>query len=381
MAVPLDEYPVHQVPLSMRYVATSDRHTYDRCIYQVFDRGNTVLITGLGVYPNQGVIDAYAAVRRGSRQVAVQASDAMGEDRMAQEVGPFRVEVLEPLRRIRILCDGDDHGVGYDLTWQSVSPTIDEPQHVVRLGDRVIIDGCRFAQTGSWNGTIRVGGDEIAVADWVGTRDRSWGIRPSGAADPPARHAEEQTGRGFWWVWSPLRFEDFTIMLIAQEGADGHRTLTEAVRVWPESSGRGPEQLGWPEFDIRYRSGTRLPEHATVHVRERISGGASGGAGRGAGGRRPLTIEVEPLLGMPLSVGCGYGDPDWSHGQWKGRKWVEGRVYDLSEPSVAARIPFGVIDHVARATLEGAEGWGIFEHASIGRHDPSGFADLSSVAG
>jgi hypothetical protein len=35
---------------------------------------------------------------------------------------------------------------------------------------------------------------------------------------------------------------------------------------------------------------------------------------------------------------------------------------------------------VARATCDGATGWGLFEHASLGRHDPSGFADWSSVA-
>ena len=45
-----------------------------------------------------------------------------------------------------------------------------------------------------------------------------------------------------------------------------------------------------------------------------------------------------------------------------------------------ARTPFGVIDHVARATCDGAEGWGMFEHGTFGRHDPSGFVDWGSVA-
>jgi hypothetical protein len=33
-----------------------------------------------------------------------------------------------------------------------------------------------------------------------------------------------------------------------------------------------------------------------------------------------------------------------------------------------------------RARFAGEEGWGLFEHASLGRHDPTGFADWSSVA-
>ncbi|MGB2921149.1 MAG: hypothetical protein WBC15_13740, partial [Mycobacterium sp.] len=46
---------------------------------------------------------------------------------------------------------------------------------------------------------------------------------------------------------------------------------------------------------------------------------------------------------------------------------------------------FGVIDHVGRAVCRDAdgaerEGWGLFEHGALGRHDPSGFADWLTVA-
>jgi hypothetical protein len=87
------------------------------------------------------------------------------------------------------------------------------------------------------------------------------------------------------------------------------------------------------------------------------------------------------LLEAAPFVGAGYsGDPDWSHGRWMGREWSASTVYDLTDPAVAGRIPFGVIDHFARARLGDEEGWGLFEHASMGRHDPTGFADWSSVA-
>ena len=47
---PLDEHPIHQVPMSMAYTATSDRNTYDRCIYQALQHnGETEMLTGLGV--------------------------------------------------------------------------------------------------------------------------------------------------------------------------------------------------------------------------------------------------------------------------------------------------------------------------------------------
>ena len=43
-------------------------------------------------------------------------------------------------------------------------------------------------------------------------------------------------------------------------------------------------------------------------------------------------------------------------------------------------IPFGLLDHVAHATIGEEEGWGLFELGTFGRHDPSGFADYGSVA-
>src|SRR5581483_6822539 len=100
-----------------------------------------------------------------------------------------------------------------------------------------------------------------------------------------------------------------------------------------------------------------------------------------ARGGKPVEIAVETLGSVALHVGAGYGgDPEWSHGQWRGRGLVEGATYDLTDPAIVARTPFGVIDHVARADCEGAEGWGLFEHGTMGRHDPSVFAGWDSVA-
>src|SRR5918995_1248505 len=68
----------------------------------------------------------------------------------------------------------------------------------------------------------------------------------------------------------------------------------------------GVEQLGWPGVEIAYTPGPRLPERASLRVTER--------------GGKPLDIEVESLGYVALHVGAGYGgDPDWTHGQWRGR--------------------------------------------------------------
>ncbi len=363
---PLDEYPVHQTPLPMDRVATSDRNFCDRCYFNAHDRtGDVFLITGLGVYPNLGVIDAYATARCGDRQWTVQFSDALAERSLDQQVGGYRIDVLEPLRQLRLSCQAPDGGIEFDLHWTAAFPAVQEEPHLLLAGRRPILDASRFSQLGSWAGRLRVGDREFTVtADrWAGARDRSWGIRPVGEPEPPARAAGE-LAPGFWWLYAPLQFESCAVIVILQEDPDGYRTLNDVKRIGKD--GR-VEQLGWPRAEISYRPGTRHPESARLELTDPAG--------------RPLTVELETITSVPLHVGAGYsGDPDWSHGRWMGRNWARSAVYDLADPAVTARIPFGVTDHLARAWLNGEHGWGLFEHASMGRHDPSGFADWSSVA-
>ncbi|WP_163375195.1 hypothetical protein [Dietzia sp. Alg238-R159] len=361
---PLDEYPVHQSPLSMAQVATSDRNFYDRYYFNAHDRtGDVYLVTGLGVYPNLGVIDAFATVRQGDRQRSVRFSDASDERSLDSVVGGYRVEVIEPLRTVRLLCEHED--LSFDLTWHGSFEAVLEERHMLLDGPRPILDATRFAQVGSWSGTLTAEGTDFTVDPdvWMGSRDRSWGIRPSGDPEPKGRSADEPR-EGHWWTYVPLRFDDYALMIIMQESPDGHRTLSHATRTWKD--GR-VEQLGWPRVEIDYRSGTRHPETARIHLTTPTG--------------EPVVVGVESLGYIPLSMGSGYvGDPDWQHGQWKGRGWSLSTAYDFTDPELLAFMPYQTIDHIARATCDGAEGWGMFEHGVLGRHDPSGFVGWTDLA-
>lgn len=367
MIGPLDEYPIHQTPLPASRVASSDRNFYDRCYFNAFDSsgaaGDLMLITGLGYYPNLGVKDAYALIRSGRTQTAVHLCDAIDQNRLDQRVGGYRIEVLEPLRRIRLVLE-ETEGIGFDLTWEGAFDVVQELPHLMLASDtRPTLDAQRFAQVGAWSGTLLFDGTETVVdaSTWTGSRDRSWGIRPVGEAEPAGR-PQDPPMDGFWWLYVPLRFEEYSVVVILQERHDGFRTLNDATRIWRD--GR-VEQLGWPRIEIDYLPGTRTATGCRIRATD----------GTGA----PVLIEVESLTSAVLHVGGGYGgDPDWAHGQWKGEAFAERVSYDLDAAEVVGRIPFGVTDHAARAVCDGAVGYGLFEHASMGRHDPSGFRDWSN---
>src|SRR5215475_369852 len=161
--IPLDEYPIHQAPVPMNRVASTDRNFYDRCYFNAHHRtGEVFLVTGLGVYPNLGVIDAYATARVGDRQWSVRFSDALAERSLDQHVGGYRIDVVESLRRLRLTCASPDSSLDFDLRWTGSFPAVEEEPHLMLSGERAIIDSSRFCQLGSWAGRLRIGGKEFA---------------------------------------------------------------------------------------------------------------------------------------------------------------------------------------------------------------------------
>ncbi|WP_433248424.1 hypothetical protein ACQPYK_00495 [Streptosporangium sp. CA-135522] len=353
---PLDDYPVHQSPDVMRHVATSDRNFYDRYYFNCHAGSDELmLIVGVGQYPNLGVTDAFACVRHRNLHRVVRASRELGDDRMNTRIGPFRVEVIEGLRRLRIVLEPNEHGLSYDLTWDATIPATLEPRHFVRWQERVMFDSSRLAQTGRWTGHIMIGDERVEVTPdrWQGTRDRSWGIRPVGEPEPPGIQA--RNAGTFYWLYAPVQFDDHAILCIVQEDEKGRRVLEEAVRVWGFGSPREGEEeyLGRPEYRPEYVAGTRDVREAT------ISFCPPGG--------KPFDLRCTPILPVHLMVGTGYGlEPDWKHGMYQGPgPVVQGVTHTL--PQDAARM-WGLVDAVGRFEYDGHVGYGLYEYWALGPH-------------
>jgi hypothetical protein len=357
MLTPFDDYPIHQTPAPIAQPVSADPNHYDRYWFNGYDVEGAFFLGGaMGHYPNRGVIDAAFSVVHDGVEHSVFASGRMPADR-ATQVGPLRIEVVEPLRVIRVVCEENDHGLAADITWTGAIPAHEEPGQVMRLNERQTFDSMRYAQTGRWEGWIEVDGTrtEVTPDRWWGSRDRSWGIRPVGEPEPAGIQAARPL-EGFYWIYAPMQFDEFSILCIYQDHPDGSPVLRQAVRAWPD--GR-IDDLGTPRVDVRFRDGTREAVGATWHLTETDGS--------------PLEVEVEVLLPVWLGKGTGYGfDEDWRHGMWQGDLVVQGVRYDLTDPDVMATM-FGIQESVSRFTCGDHVGHGLFEWLFLGKHAPSGW--------
>ena len=189
-----DDYPIHQTPDPIAFSGT-DRNFYDRYFFNGYTTdGDVYFGAALGVYPHLNIMDAAFSVRIGDVQYNLHASRHLHMERMDTQVGPIRVEVLEPLQKLRVVVEDNEHGISADLVITGRHAPIEEPRTVRRNGPRIVQDITRMTQLGRWSGWIKAGGRTINLdeATTLGTRDRSWGVRHVGMRDPqvPVTQAE-----------------------------------------------------------------------------------------------------------------------------------------------------------------------------------------------
>lgn len=348
MLSPLDDLPVHQVAQTMATVGTGDRNFYDRYYFNLHECSDELfLVAGLGQYPNLGVTDAFVAVTHGSTQTVVRSSRPLGRDRLDTAVGPLRVEVLEGLHRVRLVCE-ETEGFALDVTFTGAHPAHEEPRMLMATPfGRVTMDTLRFVQAGSWSGTLVLDGVERTVSpeSFRGNRDRSWGVRPVGEPEPTGAAVP----RSFFWNYFVAQFPDFCLVYMAQEDAEGNRSLEEAVKVHADGK---VQHLGRPEHALEFTPGTRLVCRATVRF----------------GDGTVLTGDV--LRPLHLARGTGYGfDADWRFGMWLGEDLVvQRRDFDTDDASIVP-MPGAIVDNLARFTLDTGEvGHGLLEVMTMGPH-------------
>src|SRR5579871_279088 len=198
-----DDFPIHQTPEPIAYAGT-DRNFYDRYFFNAYNAdGSSYFAAAFGVYPHLNVADAHVAMIRDEVEYCVHASRILNMERFDLEVGPIRIEVLEPLHRLKVSLAPTD-GLACEVVFEGRAFPIEEPRFIRRNGPRTFMDYTRLTQNGRYSGWLEVDGKRESVDGFVGTRDRSWGIRPVGARD--AQELAPPAPAQFFWIWSPSNF-------------------------------------------------------------------------------------------------------------------------------------------------------------------------------
>jgi hypothetical protein len=233
---------------------------------------------------------------------------------------------------------------------------------------RCIMHTSRFTQMGRWSGWFEVAGrrTELDPATTLGTRDKSWGVRPVGE---PEGGAPPRAGRepGVYWVWSPIAWDDGTTTQFGTfEDRDGRPTQLSAHQLPLYDD---PEKIPAPEdervvemaqakHEIHWRKGTRLAERAEFAFTTPAG--------------EPVAFALEPLIRFHM-LGIGYQHPAWGHGVWQGEEKIGGESWRLDQLDLTDYKHVHV-HQICRASGRGRGGIGTLETIAFGRHAPSGFA-------
>jgi hypothetical protein len=363
---PFDDYPIHPSADPIAHPATGDPNHYDRYWFNGTQKAGEFYIGAtMGHYPVRGVVDAGFSLVRDGVEHSIFASGSMPLDR-STTVGPFRIEVVEPIKTIRYVVEPNEHGIECDLTFRATTVAVEEPRQTTRSPEGVLtMDHTRLTQWGRWEGTVVVAGDELRVTpdEVPGTRDRSWGMRPVGK--------QLETNRGgrmpqAFWLWAPLHFEDRFTHLALHEYPDGTRWLETSLVLDPLPAGAAPwSTAGVREcHDLRYQlewePGRREIRRADFWFQHPTEG--------------EVHIELEKVFTFRMR-GIGYSHPYWGHGTNHGELETgsESIKLDDFDPTDFHSLH---LQNLVIARMGDRTGVGVLEEAHFGPHAPTGLTGL-----
>lgn len=369
MITKFDDYCIHQTAEPIAAPSQSDRNFYDRYWFSGADSaGEYMFEIGFGLYPNRRVMDGHFAFTVGRKQYAFHASRRAPKERGETEIGPLKLEIVEPMRQVRVSLAANEHNIECDLLFTASSVPHEEPRNVMHDDGHLIMNNSRFTQMGSWEGFFSVDGQRYEVKQGNGVRDKSWGVRPVGEPQGGAPGLMNNEP-GVYWVWCPMNFGDIATQFGTFEDRDGNPTQVSADLVplygkpddIPALEDAGLVRMSEVSHKVHWRKGTRL------------AGGAEFRFADVAGNR--YDFDVEPVGPVFYMLGIGYNHAEWGHAMWKGELETGREDWDLDEIN-PLDYQYLHTHQVVKAKMGDRDGIGILESIVIGRHDPSGFKDF-----
>ncbi len=373
MITKLDDYPIHQIAEPIAYTASSDRFHYDRFWYNGHDRdGEFYFGVGACRYPNLGILDCSLSLVIDGQQYAFHGSRRAPDEPTELTVGPFDLQILEPMGRHRLVIGPNETGIECDLVFTPRSGAIQEGRQTLRNSRHVVMDATRLDQFGFWQGVIRYDGKELKVngETTLGLKDRSWGIRPVGESYTGGAPMAEFQAVHFMWL--PIHWESRCTLAGLFEDEKGHQWHTDQaiMPIHPANFDSGdalppvndPNAIVWDGkvgFELDLITGTRQARGGKFRMNDKSG--------------ESLEIELEFGL-IHRMKGLGYQHPTWGHGKWHDELAIGGESWKVDEVDPLALENIH-IQQIVTARCGDEVGHGVLEQLHIGPHGPLGFED------
>ncbi len=362
-----DDYPIHQTPDPIAHPASSDKDVYERYWFNGYSRsGDMYLGIGTALYPHLGLHDCGISIVYEGVQYAFHASARASKEPSDLRIGPFDLELTEPMKACRVTLESNETDFACDLRFEGRTGCIEEPRHHLGSGLRKMMDTTRFTQLGRWSGWIEFGGKRLDLDrdDTWGTKDRSWGHRPliggdtRGAPQPPAMN-------GLFFLWAPLHFDDLCLHYQLFEDTLGRPLFSvgaklpvyDSIAEIPGIEDESVEHMRNLEHDVTFASGSRMITAATIAFTSLTDG-------------ERHEVELEPIFTFRMK-GIGYSHPLWVHGRWHDELAMESERWSLDSVDPTA-YENQHVQHLVRARYDGRVGIGVLEQNILGPHKPYG---------
>ncbi len=331
----LDELPVHEwSERDMRFQSTTDPRAYERYWFTAQDKkGDLFVVTGFGLYPNLGTVEAYAIVNLRGLHTTVRAHRRLKASRMNMRVGPINFEPVRAFREWRLTLDQNEYGIAYDLRWLDTKRAVQQPTRF--LGG--------YESFGRPEGVVSVKGERFQITPeaFNGSRDHHWGVRDGvGGRGHMLNPAGTSVATGGVWV----EFGDWSVW--------GNRVLFNLGDRRPAAG-----QILRQERSLRF-------DDTRVFLGGVVTNTLQSGEVKNLHFRRLGYQTAYLRCGMYGGREGGTPNGDVWHGMYVGDDAVSGETYDTTQPDVR-RLIQGAADHHCEVTCDGETTYGIFES-----HDP-----------
>lgn len=365
----IDEYPFHQHPLPFNMVATTDSH-YNDGYWFAFYAEDWYFVSVLRLHPNVNAIDGATVVAHGGRQHCVRFSRALRPRYDELEVGALALEILEPMKRLRLSLGDNPAGIRFDVVFEAQSPPLveDRYQHV-KFG-AIVNDMLRYTQVCRATGTASLGDDELEVNSWHAIRDHSWGVRSSmgppvriGGTDRSDAEADDRAFR----FWVPFQAGDHCGYINTHEDRTGATVDFEGRLDFDDGHSVALRSM---THALEYEPGTVWPVGGSFELVDV----------EGVSRRYELRASGPPADVQGLGYYRGWQD-GLSSGIYRGPETVEHDVYEIARedksgpPHVPVKRRLGPTEFPCFVTgPDGGQGMAHVEHHIYGPYDPYGFS-------